>query len=133
MARVTHFEILVDDPQRAITFYKDVFGWEINKWEGGSMDYWLIRTGKDPEPGINGGLMKRMKSAADSGGDTAFVCTVDVPNYDEYAEKIKKSGGKAVTEKTEIPKVGWMSYFKDTEGNNFGIMESMPNAVMQAM
>lgn len=129
MTRVVHFEIPVDEPERAISFYKEVFGWEINKWEGGSMDYWLIKTGEDPEPGINGGLMRRMKPT-DGESATAFVCTVGVPNYDAYAEKIKKAGGKKVTEKTEIPKMGWMSYFKDTEGNTFGIMESMPNAQM---
>ena len=124
MLRVVHFEIPVDDPQRAITFYKEVFGWEFTKWEGGKMEYWMVKTGKDGELGINGGLMKRM-SPVTSESVTAFVCTVDVPNYDIYAEKILKAGGKIVTEKTEIPKMGWMSYFKDTEDNTFGIIEAM--------
>jgi predicted enzyme related to lactoylglutathione lyase len=129
MLRVVHFEIPVDDPQRAIVFYKTVFGWTFDKWEGGSMEYWMVGTGKESEQGINGGLMKRMMPLVGE-SPTAFVCTVDVPSYDEYAEKIKKAGGKAVTPKTEIPKMGWMSYFKDTEGNTFGIMETMPGAGM---
>jgi uncharacterized protein len=58
MNRVIHFEIHAANPQRAISFYKNVFGWEFNNW-GGSEDYWLIRTGPDDKPGINGGLIKR--------------------------------------------------------------------------
>ncbi|MGZ7136310.1 MAG: VOC family protein, partial [Methanobacterium sp.] len=34
MPRVVHFEIPADDPERAIEFYKNVFGWKIDKWEG---------------------------------------------------------------------------------------------------
>lgn len=32
MNRVVHFEIQADNPQRAIKFYKDVFGWEFPVW-----------------------------------------------------------------------------------------------------
>ena len=55
MARVVHFEIPVDNPDRAVKFYTDVFGWKIEKWEG-PIDYWLITTGEENEPGINGAL-----------------------------------------------------------------------------
>ncbi len=49
MSRVVHFEIHVDDPNRASKFYTDVFGWKFNKWEG-PMDYWLISTGDSIMP-----------------------------------------------------------------------------------
>ena len=47
MSKVIHFEIPADDPKRAIKFYEDVFGWEIEKWEQG--DYWLVSTGPEDE------------------------------------------------------------------------------------
>ena len=31
MSRVVHFEIPADDPERAVEFYKKVFGWKIDK------------------------------------------------------------------------------------------------------
>ncbi len=34
MPRVIHFEICVDQSERAVKFYADVFGWRIHKWEG---------------------------------------------------------------------------------------------------
>ena len=40
-------------------FYKEVFGWEFNKWNG-PQDYWLVKTGEDNQPGINGGLTPKM-------------------------------------------------------------------------
>ena len=46
MPRVVHFEISADDPERVVNFYKDAFGWNINKWEA-PMDYWLVQTGKE--------------------------------------------------------------------------------------
>jgi len=48
-----HLEILADDPKRAVKFYKKVFGWKIKKLEG-PVDYWLVTTSEDNQPGING-------------------------------------------------------------------------------
>src|SRR2546429_6753038 len=56
MNRVTHFEIYTDDPEAVQPFYRDVFGWKFNKFEGGPIEYWLVTTGDDKEPGINGGV-----------------------------------------------------------------------------
>src|SRR5262249_19647278 len=56
MNRVTHFEIYTDDPVAVQPFYKDVFGWKFQKFEGGPIEYWLVTTGDDKEPGINGGM-----------------------------------------------------------------------------
>ncbi|HPT75026.1 MAG TPA: VOC family protein, partial [Methanomassiliicoccaceae archaeon] len=55
MPRVIHFEIPAEDPERAVEFYKKVFGWKIDKWEG-PIDYWLVMTGENDEPGINGAI-----------------------------------------------------------------------------
>ena len=32
MNRIIHFEIHAGNPERAVKFYKDVFGWEIREW-----------------------------------------------------------------------------------------------------
>lgn len=58
MPRVVHFELVVDDFDRAIKFYKSVFGWRIEKWEG-PVAYWLVTTGDEESPGIDGALQSR--------------------------------------------------------------------------
>jgi len=117
MPRVVHFEIDAKKPERAIGFYKKVFGWKIEKWEG-PMDYWLIMTGKEKEPGIDGGLSKRTEA------EPSTVNTIDVPSVDQYVKRIESNGGKIIRPKMAVPGVGWMAYFKDTEGNVWGIMET---------
>jgi uncharacterized protein len=57
MPSVVHFEIAVDDPERAIKFYSTVFDWKIQKWD--QFDYWLASTKHEGEVGIDGALMKR--------------------------------------------------------------------------
>lgn len=58
MNRITHFEIYTADPETVQPFYADVFGWKFQKFEGGPIEYWLVTTGDDKEPGINGGMTR---------------------------------------------------------------------------
>jgi predicted enzyme related to lactoylglutathione lyase len=39
--------------------------------------------------------------------------------------KVAAAGGEQVLDRMEIPGVGWVSYFKDTEGNVFGALQSV--------
>jgi len=116
MSRVVHFEIPVDDPERATKFYTKVFGWKIKKWEG-PMDYWLVTTGDKSAPGIDGAIMQRSEMAS------TVVNSIDVPSVDDFIKKVTKNGGKVITPKTPIPGVGYFAYCKDTEGNMFGILQ----------
>lgn len=116
MPRVTHFEINADQPLRAKKFYENVFDWKIEKWEG-PVEYWLISTGKEDAPGIDGGLQKR-----ENPGDEIFNY-IDVPSVDEFCEKIVKNDGTITVPKFSVPGVGYFAFFKDTEGNLLGIME----------
>lgn len=52
-----------------------------------------------------------------------FVCTVEVDDIDKYIKKAEENGGKVIDKKMEVPEVGWMAYFHDTEGNKFGLMQ----------
>ncbi|MFW9786504.1 MAG: VOC family protein [Candidatus Thorarchaeota archaeon] len=121
MPRVVHFEIVADDAERTIKFYENTFGWKIEKWDG-PMDYWLIMTGDPETPGIDGGLGLRQ-----SDEDTT-VNTIDVESIDETVKKIEKNGGEIVRPKGAVPGVGWLIYFKDTEGNLWGAMQSDTSA-----
>jgi uncharacterized protein len=119
MSRVIHFEFPVDDAERAISFYRDVFGWQINKWEGPE-DYWLVMTGSG-QPGIDGAFMRRGE------GFQHTVNTIGVESRDDAVAKIEAAGGKILMKMT-VPGVGYMAYALDTEGNSFGIMQSDTSA-----
>ena len=118
MNRVIHFEIAADDPEQVAKFYHKVFGWKFEKWEG-PFDYWLVTTGDDTEPGINGGLNRKMGTSP-----VRTVNTIAVESVDAIIKKIVTNGGKVIREKTAIPGIGYLAYCEDSDGILFGIMES---------
>jgi len=129
MPRVVHFEIHADDPDRAAAFYRAVFDWRIDKWESDAGEYWLVATGADDAPGINGGLMRRRGPPPTDGAPlNAFGCTVDVDDVDAYAGRVAANGGAITVPKMAVPQVGWVAYAKDTEGNIFGMFQTDESA-----
>ena len=57
-SRPNHFEIPVDDPDRAERFYGAVFGWTFERFDGAPSYYGMATTG-ETQPGINGALFQR--------------------------------------------------------------------------
>ncbi len=124
MFRIIHFEVAADDPKKLSEFYSKVFNWKFNKWEG-NMDYWLVATGSDKDMGINGGFMKKPGPA---GAGQNVVNTLEVPSVEDFIEKVKKNGGKVLTEKMPVSGMGYAAYCKDPQGNVFGIFKTDKNA-----
>ena len=125
MPRVVHFEIFADDPQRAIAFYSDMFGWTFQQF--GDQPYWLVTTGPDSEPGINGGLAPRV-GPKQSGSPTAYVGVIAVPDIDAAIAKANRHKAPVADGKRPVPGVGWSAYFLDPEGNTFGVFQDDPKA-----
>jgi predicted enzyme related to lactoylglutathione lyase len=118
MNRIIHFEIQADDPERAVKFYKEVFGWEINEWVVPDVEmkdenrYWMVTTGPETEPGINGtscsaGLRLSGQPV------NAYVCTTGALTRTSMSTKCSSQ------RKHRTPKmakgIGWLAYCKDTE------------------
>ncbi|RPI22806.1 MAG: VOC family protein [Chloroflexota bacterium] len=121
MNRFTHFELASNDLEKTAQFYRDVFGWQIQKWEG-PVDYWLVTTGDTSTPGINGGLMQ----ADDNFRGT--VNTIEVNDIDAAIAKVKAHGGEIIFDKQPIPGVGFQAYFKDNAGIIVGLHQADPRA-----
>jgi predicted enzyme related to lactoylglutathione lyase len=113
MARPSHFEIPVDDPDRAEAFYSKVFGWTFQRFEGAPDYYGMANTGDD-NPGINGALYKR-------GETSETVLTMSVDSIEEAIATAEANGATVVLGKTPIPGMGYFANLKDTEGNTIGI------------
>lgn len=113
MNRVVHFEIPADNLERATNFYKDVFGWNFMSYDE---NYQLARTGDGM--GIDGAVMKKRDP------NQPMVNSIEVPSVDEFAKKIEAAGGQMVVPKVAVGEMGYVAYFKDTEGNIHGIWET---------
>lgn len=119
MPRPVHFELPADDPERASKFYSEVFGWQIQKWDG-PIDYWLAGTGAEGEMGIDGGIFKRQ---AGEPGEFGTVNTIGVADLDASVAAVEAHGGSVLRGRMPIPGMGWLAYCLDTEGNTFGLMQ----------
>jgi uncharacterized protein len=116
MARVVHFEITAENPERAVHFYEQALGWRIQRWAGPS-PYWLVSTGDDGAPGIDGAIMDRPAAGQ------SMINIVSVPQLEAAMDSVRQAGGAVVGEVHLIPDVGRFVYVTDTEGNRFGLME----------
>jgi uncharacterized protein len=133
MNRVVHFEIHAADGERMQKFYQDVFGWKFEVMGPEMGNYRVISTG-DPIPqdmasiGINGGMTPRKGDLPKSGDAVnAFVNVIGVDDIDAIIKKINAAGGTLAMAKMDVPGVGLLAYYKDPEGNIFGILQPSPD------
>jgi predicted enzyme related to lactoylglutathione lyase len=114
---ISHFAINVDDVERAMRFYSNVFGWTFKPW--GPPGFYLIETGAG---GIHGAMQQRNEPL---NGATVpvigYECTISVHDVDKAVELIEANGGKIRYAKTTIPGVGDVAMFYDPEGNYAGV------------
>ncbi|WP_370965582.1 VOC family protein [Amycolatopsis sp. cg9] len=125
MPRPVHFEIHAGDPERAVAFYTNVFGWKFERW--GEAPYWVVSTGEGN--GIDGGLLPRQGPAPEESAPIhGFVNTIAVTDLDASLGAVTDAGGTLALPKNPVPGVGWLAYCKDTEGNVFGLLQPDENA-----
>lgn len=120
MAKIIHFEIPADDPERAVAFYEDVLGWASSRFD--ESPYWLVTAGDAAEPGADGAI---------SGRDFVHQAPVVVAAVDDIEtalSRVTAHGGVVLQAKLPVPGVGWSAYFVDPEGNTLGLFQSDPAA-----
>ena len=121
MATIVHFDIQVDNIERAKKFYETLFNWKIEKAPGEMPYYFIETTDLDGQKGVGGGMAKREKTGQQI---TNFI---GVSSIDEYIEKLKALGGKVIESKTTIVGWGYLAVCLDTENNTFGLWEDDRN------
>ncbi len=120
---VVHFEVPFDDGDRARSFYRDVFGWQIQAMPG--MDYTIVSTGPagddgmPGEPGyIGGGMFQRAAPIATP------VVVMAVDDIDATLAEVEAHGGAIVRPREPVGDMGFAAYFTDSEGNLMGLWQT---------
>lgn len=129
MGRPIHFELHVDDMERAMAFYTHCFGWTfVDYSEYADTPYFGAVTGEE-EMGINGALMLRKCPLGDGPPPiAAAVLTMGTDDFDATQMKILENGGAIALPKAALPGMAWQGYFLDTEGNVIGVHQPDENA-----
>ena len=122
--KIVHFEVPFDNGDRARSFYRDAFGWQVQEIPG--MDYTSVSTGPAGEDGmpsepgyIGGGMFERTENYP-----RTPVITVEVDDVDAALAKIESLGGKTALPKFAVGEMGFAAYFTDTEGNTLGLWQT---------
>ncbi len=109
-------EIPVTDMEKAVAFYNDVFGYEME----------IDNSGPNPMA-VLGGLMNSAgahlypgKPAAD-GGNTIHIALPD--DLESGMSRVAAAGGEVVSPAIAIP-AGRFAYAKDLDGNSIGLFEA---------
>jgi len=119
MSRVVHFAINAREPQKAIDFYSTVLDWKFDKQNHPGADHWLVTTGDEQTPGINGRL-----ASGDPIGTVAN--TIGVADLDATLQKVQENGGKVVRPREPLLGMGWYATFEDPVGNQLGLIQADP-------
>ena len=112
---IAHFEIFASDVERARKFYEKVFAWRFEV--AGPPDFYLIQTGPAVERGVTQGMIAKRRGPAAQGPINAFRVTISVESIVDIAAAIEPAGGKLRSAVIDIPNVGKVVEFADTEDN----------------
>jgi uncharacterized protein len=116
--KVIHFEIPARNPERLRNFYSKIFNWQFSQWK--DVGFWVALTGQPPEFGIDGGIIDVKEL------DIPLNSIIDVADMDAVIDKITARGGSITVPKFFVQGVGYLAYFKDLDGNVFGLRQVDP-------
>jgi uncharacterized protein len=122
-ATVSHFEIPARDPERAARFYREVFGWSVDRlpWE---RPYYKVRgsaavsgTGRE---GIDGGILEA------GGGIEQPLLMIHIEGEElaSVLARIEAAGGRLDLPVTPVGEMGWWARFRDPDGNLLGLWQA---------
>jgi uncharacterized protein len=114
--QMVHVELPAGDTAKAREFWGTLFGWQFESYPGPS-EYLMTRFSES-----QGGAIY----AADGDKRGARVY-FDVDDINAGIARVKELGGEA-GESMAVPSMGWFATCTDTEGNDFGLWQTDPNA-----
>jgi predicted enzyme related to lactoylglutathione lyase len=115
--QMVHLEIPAGDTERARQFWGSLFGWQWQAFEG-PMEYHMTRFSETA-----GGAIYA-PDPPDKRGTRVYF---DVDDINAGRARVAQLGGQ-VGDAMSVPSMGWFVLCTDTEGNEFGLWQTDPEA-----
>jgi predicted enzyme related to lactoylglutathione lyase len=106
------YELVTNDVNGAIRFYKDVIGWGTQAWEGGDAPYSMWTAGGTPV----GGITALPDDAKRVGAKPHWFAHVLADDVDALAKKAEALGANIQVPPRDIPTIGRFSIITDPQG-----------------
>ena len=134
---ISWFEIPARDFKRALDFYSNVFGIDIDVFMFSEIAHGVFRVDPNHPEEITGAIVETKNMPDKNVGPVIFFNAN--PDMSEILENIKENGGEVILTKTLIKNInsedgkitipqtlidsnlGYHAYFYDTEGNKMGL------------
>ncbi|HUQ21942.1 MAG TPA: VOC family protein [Gaiellaceae bacterium] len=115
--QMVHVEIPAGDTAKARDFWGSLFGWQFQAYEGAPSEYLMTRFSDN-----QGGAI--YEADGDKRGPRVYF---DVDDIKAGAARVNELGGQAAAP-MPVPSMGWFATCTDSEGNDFGLWQTDPNA-----
>lgn len=109
-------ELMTTDVDAAKVFYGDLFGWKMQKFDAGDMEYTMVTSG-DQEIA---GMMAIPDEAA--GMPPSWGAYITVADVDAMLPRVTKLGGTIAVPPHDIPDVGRFAVIQDPQGAMLSII-----------
>jgi predicted enzyme related to lactoylglutathione lyase len=111
-------ELLTNDPAKAETFYRGLFGWGKRMMDlGGGREYTVYENGGEPTAGM-------MKITPDMGPTPSnWLPYFSVTDCDGAAAQVEKLGGEVMVPPTDVPDTGRFAVARDPQGAAFAFIK----------
>lgn len=128
MHGIAYFEIHGTDTAALAAFYKQLFGWRVERWGESDTYIFHIKEGDAQDgSGINGAIRQRRGPAPAHGapvmGAVLSVALDPGETLEPYLEKGQQLGATLGVPPFEMPGAGRAAYLRDPDGNVFGLFE----------
>ena len=119
--RFNWHELMSSDVDKALSFYKSLFGWTTEGMDMGPMGtYHILKAG---DVGVGGAM------SGPPNVPSHWLTYVGSEDPDKAVAQIKELGGKVVVPPTDVPGMVRFAIVQDAEGAHFGVLKSLgPNA-----
>ena len=115
-----HCELMTSDLQKAKSFYRRLFRWELQEMETvpGQGEFVMVKVGD----GVGGGMMADPRPNARS----EWMPYVQVDNVADATKEAQSLGAKVMRPVTEVPGMGSFSIITDPTGAMLGLWQARP-------
>ena len=113
--KIVHWELMGPDADKLGAFYNNLFGWELQSYEGID-NYNMV---DEKQAGIGGAI-----GAGNEHMPNYQTIYIQVESVDEHLGKAEANGGTTVLPRTVVPGAVTFGLFNDPAGNLVGVVEA---------